>query len=95
MPRDYDWLHLIYKPAALKEQFPPLSQIIRDRPGTVEERAQRAFFHADNRRSITEARRRVREQEADAERFIREMRRRTEKKFLAHVEARQDERKAG
>jgi hypothetical protein len=93
MPRDYDWLVFIDKRAALKEQFPPLRQVVKERPGTAADKAAKEFFHVDNRRSVTEARRRQATQEADADRFIREMRAREQERFLARVAARQLERK--
>lgn len=44
MPNDFDWMNLINKRAALREQFPPLSKVITERPGSATDtRRQRAI----------------------------------------------------
>jgi hypothetical protein len=80
-----DWTPLINKRAAVKEQFPTLARVLTERPGCREDRARREFYAADNRMSVVRARDRERAQEADADRFIAEMRERKRAKFLAAV----------
>ena len=45
---DRDWMQLIDRKAALKEQFPTLATVRRERPGTAIDRARNAFYHAEN-----------------------------------------------
>lgn len=48
----HDWLTLIDTRAALKEQFPTLRDVKRERPGSPTDNAMRAFYAADNQRSV-------------------------------------------
>jgi len=89
---DRDWTQLIDKKAAAREQFPPLHRVIRERPGTNTDRANREFWAADNRRDyhpVTPT-----EQERDADQFIRAMRDKQQAEFLARFEQKRNERKA-
>lgn len=95
MPRDFDWVALIDRKAAIREQFPTLRRLMSERPGCEAERQNRAVFAAENRASVERCRTAIGEQEADADRFISEMRRKEQNRFLARFEARQDEKKAG
>lgn len=72
--KDRDWMPLINKRAAVKEQFPSLAKVLAERPGSPRDRELREFYHADNRRSWARSQRtarvRVEQERADAERFI-------------------------
>jgi hypothetical protein len=46
-----DWMQLIDKTAALKEQFPSIAKVRRERPGTPRDRELRELYYEDNRRS--------------------------------------------
>jgi hypothetical protein len=46
---DRDWWPLINKRAALKEQFPTLATVQRERPGSLTDREMQEFYKADNR----------------------------------------------
>jgi hypothetical protein len=93
------WPLLINRRAAIREQFPSFAKVIRERPGTPEDRELKAFYHAENRLSIVRAgeratkaartvREREREDEADAERLITEMKQRENERFLRSLDAR-------
>ena len=95
MPQD--WLVLINKRAAIKEQFPSLARIRHERPGSEQDRDNRARFQIENQMSVKRARAAVGvrdEQEKDADRFITEMRRREQERFLARMAARTTDRRA-
>jgi len=87
-----DWFQLIDKKAAGREQFPPLSRVIRERPGTSTDRTNREFWAADNRRNYHPTT--PTEQERDADQFIRAMRDKQQAEFLARFEQKRSERKA-
>lgn len=93
MPRDFDWVALIDRKAAIREQFPTLRRLMSERPGCEAERQNRAVFAADNRASVERCRTAIGEQEADADRFIAEMRRKHEEQFTAAFAARQQARR--
>lgn len=48
MPKDFDWMTLIDKRAALREQFPPLSKVVRERPGSASDARKQKIIAADN-----------------------------------------------
>ena len=83
------WHLLVNKRAALKEQFPALRDVAGERPGSDLDRANREFYHADNRRTAPSHR----DQEVDADRFIAEMSRKHEEQFTAAFAARQQARR--
>lgn len=48
MPEEFDWMKLIRKRAALSEQFPPLSKVLSERPGSASDaRRQRLIAEAN------------------------------------------------
>lgn len=51
MPNDFDWLTLINKRAALKEQFPPLSRVILERPGSASDQRRQRLVREENQMS--------------------------------------------
>lgn len=55
MPNDFDWLTLIDKRAALREQFPPLSKVVRERPGSASDMRQQKLIAADNQEAKARA----------------------------------------
>jgi hypothetical protein len=86
MPRD--WVALIDKRAAVKEQFPRLQQVIHERPGCQVDRDRQAANRAANLASVTRSlkiRRGVAWQEEDAVRFIAEMKRREHDRFMQNL----------
>lgn len=92
MGRDFDWLTLINKRAAIKEQFPTYAAVLRERPGTPEDRERRARWHRDNLVSagripatVIASDLVVRE---NADRFIAVMRERQRALFVAKLSAR-------
>ena len=48
---DRDWMQLIDRKAALKEQFPTLAAIRNERPGTAIDKARTEFYRAENHAS--------------------------------------------
>ena len=48
---DRDWMQLIDRKAALREQFPALAQVRKERPGTPADRARNDYYHAENHAS--------------------------------------------
>ncbi|EIC09129.1 hypothetical protein OR221_0837 [Microbacterium laevaniformans OR221] len=48
---DRDWMKLIDRKAALREQFPTLAQVRKERPGTTADRARNDYYHAENHAS--------------------------------------------
>lgn len=48
MARDFDWMTLINKRAALREQFPPLSKVITERPGSATDQRRQRLVAEDN-----------------------------------------------
>ena len=46
---DRDWWPLINKKAALREAFPSLATVLRERPGSLTDREMQEFYAADNR----------------------------------------------
>lgn len=48
---DRDWMQLIDRKAALREQFPPLSTLRHERPGTATDRARNDYYHTENHAS--------------------------------------------
>ena len=88
---DRDWMQLINKRAAVKEQFPRLQSVMNERPGCQVDRDRKARFREENRRSVEHAAAAAiaaRRQEVDADRFIAEMRRREQERFLARLNER-------
>lgn len=86
MPRD--WIDLVDKRAALKEQFPRLQSLMNERPGCQADRDRQARYREENRRSVERAAQAAiarRRQEADADLFIEQMRRREQETFLARL----------
>lgn len=55
MPNDFDWLNLIDKRAALREQFPPLSKVVRERPGSATDTRRQKLIAADNQEAKARA----------------------------------------
>lgn len=51
MPNDFDWLNLINKRAALREQFPPLSRVILERPGSDSDSRRQRLIAEENQMS--------------------------------------------
>lgn len=51
MPNDFDWLNLINKRAALREQFPPLSKLILERPGSDSDNRRQRLIAEENQMS--------------------------------------------
>jgi hypothetical protein len=51
MPNDFDWLNLINKRAALREQFPPLSRLILERPGSNSDNRRQRLIAEENQMS--------------------------------------------
>lgn len=90
-----DWFPLIDKRAARREQFPLLRAVQHERPGCAADRSRQEYWRAANRRSVaaeSQTRQdRERADEADADRFIFEMKRREQERFLSRL----NERKAG
>lgn len=84
-------MRLIDKRAALKEQFPRLQSLMNERPGCQADRDRREYWAADNQARTARS---VRPehvadaQEADADRFIAQMRRREQERFLARLSER-------
>lgn len=58
MPSDFDWMVLINKRAALREQFPPLQKLRGERPGSAQDMERKRRY-----REATELSR-MREQQA-------------------------------
>lgn len=104
MPRlrtwERDWLLLINKRAAIKEQFPSLAKVMRERPGSVTDRAAQELHREQNKtaaaahgRSAVRQAQDRRAVEADADRFIAEARERAAQRLrdrAAAWRARQD-----
>ena len=44
MPRDFDWVALIDRKAAIREQFPTLRRLMSERPGCEAERQNRILL---------------------------------------------------
>ncbi|MEI3845345.1 MULTISPECIES: hypothetical protein [unclassified Microbacterium] len=44
MTKDFDWMVLISKRAALKEQFPPLRKVLNERPGCAADIERKRIF---------------------------------------------------
>lgn len=88
MVRDFDWLTLIDKKAAIREQFPSLQKVMRERPGTIRDRQNRELYEAESAALRTRMRNAQTAQEADADRFIQEMRQREQERFLARFNER-------
>ncbi|WP_136032507.1 hypothetical protein [Microbacterium sp. PF5] len=55
MPTEFDWLTLIDKRAALREQFPPLSRLRSERPGSASDNRRKELIAADNQLSKARA----------------------------------------
>jgi hypothetical protein len=77
-----DWLLLINRRAAAKEQFPSVAKVLKERPGSATDRVQQEIHAAQNRASVEAGDRSwlKRQQDAraalaDADRFIAERRR--------------------
>lgn len=51
MPNDFDWLNLISKRAAINEQFPPLSKVLRERPGSASDTRRQRLIAEQNQMS--------------------------------------------
>lgn len=51
MPEEFDWLTLIDKRAALREQFPPVSRLIRERPGSAADTRRQRLIAEENQLS--------------------------------------------
>lgn len=86
-----DWTRLIDKRAAVKEQFPALRSLMNERPGCQVDRDRQARYREENRRSVEQAAAAAiaaRRQEADADLFIEQMRRREQERFLARLQER-------
>lgn len=95
MPRDFDWMVLINKRAALKEQFPSLRKVMNERPGcAVDIERQRMNRAATELQKEIEHRARwARSVQENARRLERENSQRRIAGYKAHQKAR-DERKA-
>lgn len=97
--REDAWLLVVNRSAALKEQFPSLKAVMGERPGSLTDREQRAFWFADNRRSMRAAYERQVASDAVAranvDAVVELRRERAQKEFLARFASRQAERKAG
>lgn len=94
MPRD--WIDLVDKRAALKEQFPRLQALMNERPGCQVDRDRQARYREENRRSVERAEQAAmaaRHQEQDADRFIERMQRWQRETFLARLAEKNHERK--
>lgn len=97
MSRSDDWLKLINKRAAMKEQFPTLAKVLRERPGSAQDRENRASFEIENRVSLERSRmvRKLRaDQLRDADRFIADMEQRKREQFLEELAQRRMRREA-
>lgn len=55
MPTDFDWMVLINKRAALREQFPSLAVLKLERPGSTSDTRRRELIAADNQMSKARA----------------------------------------
>lgn len=55
MPEEFDWLTLIDKRAALREQFPPVSKVIRERPGSASDARRQRLIAEENQLSKSRA----------------------------------------
>lgn len=55
MPKEFDWMALIDKRAALREQFPPLSKVVRERPGSASDTRRQKLIAADNQEAKARA----------------------------------------
>lgn len=77
---DRDWTLLINRSAAIREQFPTLAKVQRERPGSPRDRELREIYHEDNRRAWARGRKtfdqRLEDAVADADRFIEKQRQR-------------------
>ena len=89
-----DWLPLINKRAAIKEQFPSFAKVAKERPGSNGDRAQREFHGARNLQSHAVSRRTARQleqshedAEADADRFIAEQKAKEAQQTVARAAA--------
>ena len=51
MAEQFDWLNLISKRAAISEQFPPLSKVIRERPGSATDTRRQRLIAEENQMS--------------------------------------------
>lgn len=51
MSDDFDWLKLISKRAAVSEQFPPLSKVLRERPGSASDARRQRLIAEENQMS--------------------------------------------
>ena len=51
MPNDFDWLNLINRRAAMSEQFPSLSKVIRERPGSASDARRQRLIAEENQMS--------------------------------------------
>lgn len=51
MPEEFDWLNLISKRAAISEQFPPLSKVLRERPGSASDTRRQRLIAEENQMS--------------------------------------------
>lgn len=55
MPTDFDWMVLINKRAAIREQFPSLAVLKLERPGSTSDTRRRELIAADNQMSKARA----------------------------------------
>lgn len=44
MPNDFDWMTLINKRAALREQFPRLQKVLGERPGSAQDKERKRVY---------------------------------------------------
>ena len=86
---DRDWWPLINKRAALKEQFPSLATVLKERPGTTTDREMQEFYRADNRlygvRSYTPRHVREAAHIAEVEAIVREQQAKERAAFLKRL----------
>lgn len=86
---DRDWWPLINKRAALKEQFPSLATVMKERPGSTTDRDMQEFYRADNRlhavRSYTPRHVREAAHVAEVEAIVREQQGKQRAAFLKRL----------
>lgn len=95
MPTDFDWMVLINKRAALREQFPSLAVLKLERPGSASDTRRRELIAADNQMSKARAELARWQEAADRnarrqERLDNERRRRAYKGYQAAKHAEKD-----
>ncbi|WP_136053459.1 hypothetical protein [Microbacterium sp. K5D] len=95
MATDFDWMVLINKRAALREQFPSLATLKLERPGSTSDTRRRELIAADNQMSKARAELARWQEAADKnarrlERLENEKRRRVYKGYQAAKQAERD-----